>query len=132
MYNVDRSPPQNQDIGKSQKPLRVLLVEDNLDALESMVEMTGFLGHQPHGCGSAEDALLLLQNQVFDAMITDIGLPGMSGLALAEKARAIQPLDVTVASGFARGPEVPRNVRWLMKPLGIEEYAALLTESAQR
>ncbi|HWT71329.1 MAG TPA: response regulator [Oxalicibacterium sp.] len=119
-------------IGKTQKRLRILLVEDNVDALESMVEMTEFLGHQPQGCSSAEDALLLLQNQAFDAMITDIGLPGMSGLALAEKARAIQSLDVTVASGMARGPDVPRNVRWLMKPFGIEEYAALLAESARR
>ncbi len=113
------------------KRLRVLLVEDNSDALEGMVEMTDFLGHQPHGCLSAEDALVVLRQQPFDLMITDIGLPGMSGLDLARQARAIQPLEIVVSSGYARGPDVMTNVGWLMKPFGIDEYAALL-ESAAR
>jgi CheY-like chemotaxis protein len=119
-------------VRKTQRRLRVLLVEDNADALESMIEMTDFLGHHPHGCDSAESALVVLQNQIFDMMITDIGLPGISGLALAEKARVIQPLDITVASGYARGPDVPQNVRWLMKPFGIEEYSALLEEVSRQ
>lgn len=123
---------QTAAVKKIQKRLRVLLVEDNADALESMIEMTSFLGHHPHGCESAESALIMLQNQVFDTLITDIGLPGISGLALAEKARAIQPLDITVASGYARGPDVPQNVRWLMKPFGIEEYSALLEEASRQ
>lgn len=117
---------------KARRSLRILLVEDNRDALESMIEMTDFLGHHPYGCGSGEDALLALQNQTFDAMITDIGLPGMSGLALAQQACAMQKIDVTVASGYARGPDVPGNIRWLMKPFGVDEYAALLEQACSR
>ena len=113
-----------------EKSLRVLLVEDNSDALEGMVEMTGFLGHQPHGCQSAEDALIMLRQQSFDLMITDIGLPGISGLDLARQARQIQPLEIVVSSGYARGPDVMPNVGWLMKPFGIDEYAALLEKAA--
>lgn len=114
------------------KRLRVLLVEDNSDALEGMVEMTDFLGHEPHGCLSAEDALVVLRQQSFDLMITDIGLPGMSGLDLARQARAIQPLEIVVSSGYARGPDVMTNVGWLMKPFGIDEYAALLESAARQ
>lgn len=117
---------------KSDKRLRVLLVEDNPDALEGMIEMTDFLGHKPYGCASAEDALQVLKEQVFDLMITDIGLPGISGLDLAKKARMIQTLEITVASGYARGQDVPLNVGWLMKPFGIDEYAALLESAAKR
>lgn len=112
--------------------LRVLLVEDNSDALEGMVEMTDFLGHQPHGCQSAEDALVMLRQQPFDLMITDIGLPGISGLDLARQAREIQALEIVVSSGYARGPDVMPNVGWLMKPFGIDEYAALLEKNAAR
>lgn len=126
------STSQTAAVKKSQKRLRVLLVEDNPDALEGMMEMTSFLGHLPHGCGSAESALIVLQNQVFDVLITDIGLPGISGLVLAEKARAIQPLDITVASGYARSPDVPQDVRWLMKPFGIEEYSSLLEDASKQ
>jgi CheY-like chemotaxis protein len=113
--------------------LRVLLVEDNVDALEGLVEMTGLLGHDAHGCTSAENALTMLKEErPFDLMITDIGLPGISGLELARQARAMRPLDITVASGYARGSDVPPDVGWLMKPFGIEEYAALLDEAARR
>ncbi|GGI19062.1 response regulator [Oxalicibacterium faecigallinarum] len=112
----------------NEKTLQVLLVEDNVDALEGMIEMTRFFGHEAHGCASAESALDLLTKESFDVMVTDIGLPGMSGLELARKAREIQELDITVASGYARGDDVPDDVGWLMKPFGIEEYAALLAK----
>lgn len=116
-----------KDVGKR---LRVLLVEDNPDALEGLIEMTEHLGHDPHGCDSAEDALVMLRQESFDLMITDIGLPGQSGLELAKKARELQQVDIVVASGYARGPDVVPNVGWLMKPFGIEEYAALLRNAA--
>lgn len=112
--------------------LRVLLVEDNADALEGIIEMTDFLGHDAHGCQSAEEALLILKEQIFDLMITDIGLPGMSGLELSRQARTIQPLEIVVASGYARGPNMPPDVGWLMKPFGIDEYAALLENAAKQ
>ncbi|GGB99530.1 hypothetical protein GCM10007205_06080 [Oxalicibacterium flavum] len=110
--------------------LRVLLVEDNPDALEGMIEMTHFFGHEAQGCPSAEAALDLLRAEPFDVMVTDIGLPGMSGLDLARQARDIQPLNITVASGYARGDDVPTDVGWLMKPFGIDEYAALLAKAS--
>lgn len=115
----------------TEKPLQVLLVEDNADALEGMIEMTSFFGHEAHGCASAEAALDLLSKESFDVMVTDIGLPGLSGLELARRARDIQPdVSITVASGYARGDDVPVDVGWLMKPFGIDEYAALLAKAA--
>lgn len=124
---------QTNDTGKAGRRLRILLVEDNVDALEGMVEMTGMLGHDAHGCTSAENALTMLkEDRAFDLMITDIGLPGISGLELARQVRALRPLEITVASGYARGSDVPSDVGWLMKPFGIEEYAALLDEAARR
>ncbi len=124
---------QSDETGKTGRRLRVLLVEDNVDALEGLVEMTGLLGHDAHGCTSAENALSMLKgDQAFDLMITDIGLPGISGLELARQVRALRPLEITVASGYARSSDVPSDVGWLMKPFGIEEYAALLDQAAQR
>lgn len=114
----------------TENKLRVLLVEDNPDALDSMIEMTEFFGHDAHGCPSAEAALELLQNEKFDVMVTDIGLPGLSGLDLAREANRIQKLDITVASGYPRSDDVPDDVGWLMKPFGIDEYAALLKKAA--
>lgn len=121
----------SDDTNKKGRRLQVLLVEDNVDALEGLVEMTGFLGHDAHGCTSAENALAILKDRPFDLMVTDIGLPGISGLELAQQVRQLQPLEVTVASGYARGDDVPPDVGWLMKPFGIDEYAALLERVAR-
>ncbi len=123
---------QTNEEKKPDRQLRVLLVEDNVDALEGMMEMTDMLGHNAHGCTSAEHALEVLGKQVFDLMITDIGLPGISGLELARKAHTIQSLQITVASGYARGGDVPSSIGWLMKPFGIDEYAALLERAARQ
>jgi len=112
------------------KRLRVLLVEDNVDALEGLIEMTDLLGHDPCGCINAEDALIMLQQQPFDLMITDIGLPGISGLELAKRARKMQSLEIVVASGYAPASDRMANVGWLMKPFGIDEFAALLESAA--
>lgn len=91
--------------------------------------MTDFLGHYPQGCDSAESALTLLKDKQFDVLMTDIGLPGISGLALARQARQMQPaLAITIASGYACEDEVPADVKWLMKPFGIDEYSAMLEE----
>lgn len=120
-------------VEKLPKRLQVLLVEDNPDALEGMLEMTDFLGHHPQGCDSAECALVLLQDQQFDVLMTDIGLPGISGLVLAKKAQVIQPtLAITIVSGYACEEDVPPNVKWLMKPFGIDEYSAMLEEYSRQ
>lgn len=123
---------QNEEAGRKGRRLQVLLVEDNVDALEGLVEMTGLLGHEAHGCTSAENALAMLHNRSFDLMITDVGLPGISGLELARRVRTLKPLEVAVASGYAREDDVPPDVGWLMKPFGIDEYAALLDRLARR
>lgn len=121
---------QNDEIKKAGRRLQVLLVEDNVDALEGMMEMTDYLGHDVLGCTSAEKALAVLKERTFDLMITDIGLPGISGLELARQVRALVQLEITVASGYARSSDVPPDVGWLMKPFSIDEYAALLNHVA--
>jgi CheY-like chemotaxis protein len=104
------------------RSVNVLLVEDNLDALEWLVEIVGYLGHNARGCDNAESALEVLQKQSFNVLITDISLAGMNGLDLAKKARELQPeLAITFASGSPRGPNIPSDIQWLQKPFTIED-----------
>ena len=69
--------------------LKVLLVED--DDVNRMVSQS-FLeefGHQVHAVIDAESALLALQHEVFDIVLTDISLPGMDGMELTSVIRAL-------------------------------------------
>ena len=61
-------------------PLNVLIVDDHRDARESMAEVLRLAGHAATPCSSAAEALRLLARELFDCIVTDLRMPGMSGL----------------------------------------------------
>lgn len=66
---------------------RVLIVEDNLVALHLLEKITLKIGCQTTTITNGEEALDLIKTKYFDLMITDIGLPGMSGDELSRLIR---------------------------------------------
>src|SRR5690554_4457290 len=63
----------------------VLAIEDNLTTREMLTELLRSYNVQIHTCRSAEEALQLLQEQHYDAVIVDWQLPGISGLEFCEE-----------------------------------------------
>ena len=108
---------------------RILLVEDNDDARVMSTEMLTMLGHTVLDAADAEAALLLLDTVGLDVLVTDISLPGKSGLELADLARSRLPqLEVVFASGHAWGASLARErqATFLQKPFGLEDLARAL------
>ncbi|HEV7855641.1 MAG TPA: response regulator [Herminiimonas sp.] len=64
---------------------RILVVEDYLDSQEITCELLRLMGHTAEGVSNAEDALAYLDKNIVDVLLTDINLPKMSGVALAEQ-----------------------------------------------
>ena len=83
-----------------QRPeLRLLIVEDDALLRENLrVLLGGEAGVQVvAACASAEDALAQLVQTQPDAMLSDLGLPAMSGVELIRRARELLPaLDIIV------------------------------------
>lgn len=80
--------------------LAVLLVED--DPLVRMIaaDMLRDLGHEVVETEYGPDALAVLDERPIDVLLTDVGLPGLSGIELAERARRLQPgLGLVFATG---------------------------------
>jgi signal transduction histidine kinase len=120
------------------RPLNVLLVDDNVDAVESLAMLLRHAGHDVSTAYEAESALRLLDRQRPDLAVLDIGLPGIDGYALARAIRARPPLQdiVLVAlTGYGR-PEDRGRARaagfdhHLIKPAGFAELDRLLTRAA--
>lgn len=88
----------------SRRPRRVLVVEDEVVLRMSTTDMLEQLGCFVSGVGSGEQALeLLTRGGAFDLLLTDLGLPGMSGEELASEVRRRFPtLPVVIASGYGR------------------------------
>ncbi|MGF1660599.1 MAG: ATP-binding protein [Rubrimonas sp.] len=110
----------------------VLLVEDELDLLETAEAMLHDLGYAPIRAADAAQALREIESgRVIDAMITDVMMPGgMSGPELADAARATRPeLPVIFVSGYVAASVVGAErigARLLRKPYAIEELAQAL------
>jgi len=66
---------------------RVLIVEDNRDAADSLAMLLEILGHHVRGVADGPTALAAARANVPDLMLIDIGLPGMDGYDLARAIR---------------------------------------------
>lgn len=110
-------------------PLRILVVEDDFLIRLNTVEMLAELGHQVCEAPSAEDALSQTESASFDILLTDMGLPRMSGAALAAAIRARQPgIAIIFATGHGGIPSLEGGSAaiLLQKPFDIEHLLKAL------
>ncbi len=73
------------------KPLRMLYVEDNAELRDIFQEMLEGGQREVVACTTAEEALVWWNATDFDVLVSDIGLPGMSGTDLARRVLAQRP-----------------------------------------
>ena len=114
------------------KPLRMLYVEDNPELREMLQEMLEGDQREVISCATAEQALELWSASHFDVLVSDIGLPGMSGTDLARRVLAEAPeCWVVLCSGYEYGDALAalgRRVRALSKPFELDDLEALMEE----
>ena len=99
----------------------ILLVDDDEAVRETSAEMLEELGYTVVQATSGQAALGVLdQHEGVEVMVTDVRMPGMSGLELSDiAARRFQELRVILISGYFL-PQ-PINRRFLQKPFRIRE-----------
>ena len=118
--------------------LKVLLVEDNKDVRQFAEELLTDLGCQVDLAWSGEVALSMLESATPDLVFSDVVMPGMSGLELANELRRRHPrLPVLLTTGYS--DEMVRGVpdsAVLVKPYGAKELceaiARLLSQRSER
>ena len=103
---------------------RILVVEDDVDALDAVFELLVMMEYAPTRAEAPQVALDALGAAPFDVLLTDIELPGMSGLELAREAVALQPdIRVILASGHQVHENAVAGVACvaLQKPYSAEQ-----------
>ncbi len=120
------------------KPLResyrVLVVEDNADARESLRLSMELWGNEVRTAADGPAAIELCQSWRPDIVLCDLGLPGMDGLSLARKLRASlagQDVMLAAVTGYDGGDEQARAHAagfdaFLVKPLDADSLSRLL------
>lgn len=110
---------------------RVLIVDDEVgirEPIQSYLEMTGYTCFT---ADSGERAVELLKTEPVDAVITDIVLPGISGLELTSLIKANYDAAVIVMTGYAQTYSYTQAVHmgasdFVFKPVRLEELALRL------
>ena len=116
--------------------LRVVVVDDYRDALESLAALLDALGHEvvPANCG--EDGMIAVESQRPDVVLLDIGLPGMDGYAVAKRIRALpggQDILLVAMTGWGQQQDKRKATDagfdvHLTKPADPRELEALLAQ----
>lgn len=113
---------------------RILLIEDNVDANDTMRALLELGGHSVTQCYEGRSALASATARHYDVIICDIGLPGMDGFAVVEgiRARAGGPRPYVIATtGYNQPQDRARAVQsgfdhYLVKPVSIGVLLALI------
>jgi len=125
------NPPNAADTPASPGKLRVLVVEDDPEMLSATIELLQVLGHWATGVKSAEVAKSRFMDGAFDVLLTDIGLPALSGYDLVQSLPSGHRMQVIFASGRTQPDEPMPGTIWLAKPFTVEQLeAALATAGA--
>ncbi|MCR4414675.1 MAG: sigma-54 dependent transcriptional regulator [Thermoguttaceae bacterium] len=115
----------------------VLVVDDHADARESMAFVLRQAGHRVEGCSSAAEALHRIQNEQFDCIITDLKMPGMSGiefiLQLEERRYKAQVVMVTAHASVATAVQAMRHgaFDYIEKPFDAEQLEDLVAQAVR-
>ncbi|WEZ84310.1 PAS domain S-box protein [Rhizobium sp. 32-5/1] len=110
-------------------PKTILVCEDDWLIRASTVELLEDLGHTVIEAADAKSALAVLSERNIDILVTDVGLPDMSGIMLAERAWAIVPsLPVIYATGHSNheGIQPGAGVQLVVKPYSGDTLAAAI------
>jgi DNA-binding NtrC family response regulator len=115
---------------------RILLVEDNLHVAQGLNRLLVLLGYHVECCDSSELALAKLKEIPFDLVISDLRLPGMSGLDLLERVRCAQPAMQSILITAFHSPEIQSQAhRWanayLSKPFEMQQFAQAVEQVLQ-
>ncbi len=107
---------------------QLLLVDDNNSVLLTLTIALRRFGHDVTTAINAAQALALLRRQRFDFLISDVRMPGMSGLELAARAKLLPRPPVIILTSAYGAIDLREGVvaAFLRKPIDTDELNKLL------
>lgn len=144
LYLPQVEPPETLGLASVDQPeetagesgLCILVVEDNLEVGRFCTQILEDLGHRPVWTQNAEAALAAIEESVsnFDAVFSDVVMPGMGGIELVRKLRASHPdLPVILTSGYSHvlAQDDAHGFEVLRKPYSADELARVLRHAVK-
>ena len=106
---------------------RILVVDDDESTRKVLRRFLVSDGHVAAACGGGTGALERLHATHYDVLLTDLVMPGMSGVALVDAAKALHPtLRCLIMTGHAPIEGMANDVSWIAKPIDIDQLLTTL------
>lgn len=116
----------------------LLIVDDEPNIRSALGRALSLLGYKVEEASTGQEALMMLQQAVYDLMVLDLRLPGMDGLEVMARAHQLYPdLLIIVLTGHATLESAIAAVKseavdYLQKPASIQEIAETVTRSLEK
>jgi len=140
-FSIGQTPPPpgyaplaGGDMATEKDKPRALVVDDAPDVTEMIALLLKYAGYDVVTVYSGSQALAAVQREQFDALISDIGMPGMNGYELAEQVRALpgyERVPMIAVTGFTMYDDRDRALSsgfnaFLTKPISPNDLLSLL------
>lgn len=114
--------------GQPVEPRSILVVDDEDMVRKVICRLLGVHGHEAVGVSSAHEALDRLEERSWDLVLTDQGMPGMTGRELAHQIRKSFPdLPILLLTGDTDIDVNPAEInRVLTKPFRIDDVQSII------
>ena len=131
-----QAPPKERRSVRRGRTGRILIIEDEERVKNILADMLKDAGHMVRGTRSGEEAIALLDRDPFDLLITDLGMPGMSGWEVIQRIRERDSrLPIVVLTGWGLKGEEDRRRLWelgvsqcLFKPVRLQELLQAVSD----
>lgn len=124
LSNPALTPEPSQSSPRPADSVRILVVDDQEAVLKSLSGSLERLGYRVCTAQNADEALRVIENTAPALLLTDVRMPGQSGIELVSKVRQKLPkLPVVMMTGFANDDVESSRLRvcWLLKPFTPEK-----------
>jgi two-component SAPR family response regulator len=135
LFPKTRRPGEDVLTGKlsETKALDIFIVDDEDYIVETLSEYLSDMGHTIKSSNSSEGALAEIKQANYDVVITDLGMPNINGVELAEMIKKINSrIQVILISGWAlnlKSSELENRVDFVInKPFSFEKINFILAE----
>jgi signal transduction histidine kinase len=133
--HADASQPPLRRLPQAEKPLKILIVDDNADAALMLAMYLKAVGHDATVEHTPSAALAAANASVLDVCILDIGLPEMDGYELAsrlKKQKATSQIALIAVTGYGQAEDRQRSIEagfayHMVKPVDTAKLVFLLS-----
>ena len=124
---------------QSPRPLRVLMVDDNVDTVQSFSVLLRELGHEVETAHDGPEAVRAAIEYQPDVVLLDIGLPGLNGYEVAKQIRrqpVLRNATLVALTGYGQESDQQASIEagfnhHLIKPARLVQLQQILTSVSE-